>query len=732
MYDFEFFRSWRQEPTQRPILYVYKTGVRRKEMRAVVQGRVATPIETVSADNVGDVLTGRNLFAGPTLYLVDLGETWDDELLRDLLAKVSRPGHDIAGIFVRETARYRRHPVWRQVERATFCVREPRVTAHTLRPILLSLQDTTDLAESPDLVSQPGFVSSFAHLVEQGASLADLKNAFDVALCSLDPATNIFIESARDQVDSVSPPSFKALVTNFLTDQDESTKAALTSAVDEALSSGATTQSVYQRLFSASASLLVELVEPKRARQTKSTAIVQPKDGALWGALLLARYGRFASAMGVGIRAKGPQPGTLVAEELAADFLQRVYVPAPLHGLSLPLTSSVARIKAEQLWLPKTGMRLISSSVDLLKSFDVAAAPPWIQRLKHVLDTPAPVDVSVTTRLTQLAPPLMRLQDLLGNAAAIAAIKRRVRMKRHKMPLIIHGASGVGKRTLALLYAKARLCDAPVSGDACGICDSCKRFDEGRSLDVAGPYHVTEHAAATLQEVTQQWSSSLAPRRTVILTGVDNCPPEVFDVLLKTLENPPAVTFVMTANDLKNVRIAGQSRAQAIAIKPLVPDDARTFLARHLDGRVTRDDRLLDLLGAVAGGLPGRLYEMCVAIAEMGVSEVTDIKRRFSLDWVVEAQTLIEKVAGQYDPQTREFVFDELSQTDWERFRTILVQLFLWRRSGVDAVPTDQIFSSVSSSDRAQMLPDFTHLFASTDNVGENWRGVIESTLRRV
>ncbi|WP_155929786.1 hypothetical protein [Mesorhizobium sp. L2C067A000] len=730
MYDYEFFRKWRQSPAQRPVLYVYKSGIRRKEMSAVLRERVATPIETVSEGNIRSVLSGRNLFGGQTLYIVDLSQSWDDELLGILVAEVARPDHDIAGIFVRETVRQFRRAGWREVERASIHVREPRVTATNLKQILRSLQETTDLAESPELVSQPGFVSSFGRFVADGSSLAELKNAFDVALCSLDPATNEFVDPAPDQLKSVAPPSFKTVATNFLMEQNERTKAALTGAVDEALSAGATAQSVYARLFRASASLLAELVDQKRASR-KSTAIVQPLDGVLWGALLLAQYGSLAAAIGSGARTKGPKPGTIVAEGLAADFLRRVSTTAPLHGMWPPLMSSVAGIRTEQLWLPKTGMRLVLALADLLNTFGEAASPAWMQRLKNVLDTPEAGNELVLPRPTPLATSMTKLQDLLGNAAAIAAVKYRVRMDRHAMPLIIHGANGVGKRTLALLYAKARLCDAPISDDACGICDACKLFDEGRSLNVAGPYQVADDAEATLQELTRQRSSSLAPRRSVILTGVDNCPPEVFDVLLKTLENPPAVTFILTADDLKNVRIAGQSRAQAIAMKPLVPDDARAFFARHLSGHATEDVRLLDLLGAAAGGLPGRLYQMCAAIEEAGISEATDIRRLFSLDWITEAQALIKKVAGQYDPHAVAFVGDELCQTDWQRFRTILAQLFLWRRSGVGAVSMDEIFSDLSSSDRAEMLLDFRRHFASTENAGENWRGVIESTLRR-
>jgi hypothetical protein len=89
-----------------------------------------------------------------------------------------------------------------RVQAAALVVEEPLLNDETLVPILRYLEATTDLADKPNLLTQPGFKESFDELLEEeSVGLYDVINAFDrLVVTRTDPATNAF-GSGRHRVD---------------------------------------------------------------------------------------------------------------------------------------------------------------------------------------------------------------------------------------------------------------------------------------------------------------------------------------------------------------------------------------------------------------------------------------------------------------------------------------------------------------------------------------------------
>jgi len=75
-------------------------------------------------------------------------------------------------------------------------------------------------------------------------------------------------------------------------------------------------------------------------------------------------------------------------------------------------------------------------------------------------------------------------EDLVGQDAAAAALRRAVSAGRVAHAYLFVGPEAVGKRTAAFCLAKALNCREPRDGDACDACESCRRIEQGTHPDV--------------------------------------------------------------------------------------------------------------------------------------------------------------------------------------------------------------------------------------------------------
>ncbi len=176
---------------------------------------------------------------------------------------------------------------------------------------------------------------------------------------------------------------------------------------------------------------------------------------------------------------------------------------------------------------------------------------------------------------------------------------------------LLHGPSGVGKRTLAKYIAAAALCtgkDRP-----CGFCASCLKLEHGNHPD----YYVYEGkrgSQAIHIELTRKirQDAYIKPNdgeyKVYIIPFAEDMSPSAANAFLKVLEEPPAhAIFILTAEHKERVIETIRSRCIQLAVYPALEEEIAAFLKEQ---KPELSDEACKKLASLSGGSMGKALEM--------------------------------------------------------------------------------------------------------------------------
>jgi DNA polymerase III subunit gamma/tau len=132
--------------------------------------------------------------------------------------------------------------------------------------------------------------------------------------------------------------------------------------------------------------------------------------------------------------------------------------------------------------------------------------------------------------------------EVVGQESAVTTLKNALRFDKAAHAYLFSGSRGVGKTTLARLFAKALNCrDLTPDMEPCNQCSSCLEIGTGQSLDVIEIDGASNRGIDDIREIneTALYSPSAGRYKIYIIDEVHMLTKEAFNALLKTLEEPP-------------------------------------------------------------------------------------------------------------------------------------------------------------------------------------------------
>ncbi|MGB0360848.1 MAG: DNA polymerase III subunit gamma/tau, partial [Endozoicomonas sp.] len=166
-------------------------------------------------------------------------------------------------------------------------------------------------------------------------------------------------------------------------------------------------------------------------------------------------------------------------------------------------------------------------------------------------------------------------QELVGQSHVLQALVNALDQNRLHHAYLFTGTRGVGKTTVARIFAKCLNCEQGVSSKPCGQCASCKEIDDGRFVDLIE----VDAASRTKVEDTRELLDNVqyAPTRgrykVYLIDEVHMLSPHSFNALLKTLEEPPPhVKFLLATTDPQKLPITILSRCLQFSLKNMTPE----------------------------------------------------------------------------------------------------------------------------------------------------------------
>lgn len=230
--------------------------------------------------------------------------------------------------------------------------------------------------------------------------------------------------------------------------------------------------------------------------------------------------------------------------------------------------------------------------------------------------------------------------EVLGQDHIVKVLRNEVITRNISNSYLFFGLRGVGKTSLARIFAKAINClDLKENGDPCNKCSVCKDITEGAFIDLIEIDAASNRGIDDIRDIKNkvQFLPSMGEFKVYIIDEVHMLTIDAFNALLKTLEEPPSsVVFILATTTIQKVPSTIISRCQRFDFDIASDDDLKSYLKKVVKNE--KKNITDDILSIIVQNAEGSFRDS-LSILQKIINFEGDIKLEDALEIIGVADT---------------------------------------------------------------------------------------------